>query len=163
MMRNQESDMRGTRTDERQNRQKTIIVFSVLMSVMSFLATPASAQDPQVIPAPDVGGALMTDTYLWHVRGLPPGQRLPVYSGAGPNFRIIHALNEGTPIERLSCKDSRGGYWCRVATVDLPRISGWVDGRFLLEEPGFALPDDLRNPSFEPEIIIDPFPRPRRP
>jgi len=158
--------MRGTRTDERQRRRKTSIVVAALMSLMPFLATPVSAQQPQVIPAPDIGGGgLMTDTYLWHVRGLPPGQRLPVYSGAGPNFRIIHALDEGTPIERLSCRDSRGGYWCRVATVDLPRISGWVDGRFLLEEPGFAPPDDLRNPSFEPEIKIeiDPFARPRTP
>lgn len=158
--------MRGTRTDERQKRRKTIVVVTVLMSAVPFLLTPATAQQPQVIPAPDIGagrsGELM-NTYLWHVRGLPAGQRLPVYSGAGPNFRIIHALDEGTPIERLSCRDSRGGYWCRVATVDLPRISGWVDGRFLLEEAGFAPPDDVRNPSFEPEIVIDPFPRPRRP
>lgn len=156
--------MRGTRTDERQRRRKTSIVVSALMSLMPFLATPVSAQQPQVIPAPNLdSGGLMLDTYLWHVRGLPPGQRLPVYSGAGPNFRIIHALDEGTPIERFSCKDSRGGYWCRVATVDLPRISGWVDGRFLLEETGFAPPEHERNPSFEPEILIDPFPRPPRP
>ncbi|WP_246780398.1 SH3 domain-containing protein [Rhizobium sp. AQ_MP] len=158
--------MRGTRTDERLSRRyaTTTVVTAFLMSAAPLFPAPASAQQPQVIPAPDLGGGgLMTDSYLWHVRGLPPGQRLPVYSGAGPNFRIIHALDEGTPIERLSCRDSRGGYWCRVATVDLPRIWGWVDGRFLLEEPGFAPPEDLRNPSFEPDIVIDPFPRPRAP
>jgi hypothetical protein len=122
------------------------------------------AQQPQVIPAPELGGnAPLMDAYLWHVRGLPPGQRLAVYSGAGPKFRIIHALDEGTPIERLSCKDSRGGYWCRIATVDRPRISGWVDGRFLLEETGFAPSQEERNAPLEPEIIIDPFQRPRRP
>lgn len=156
--------MRCSRRDPRHDNRRTAIAVAALMSVMPPLGTPASAQQPQVIPAPNVDGSgLMTDTYLWHVRGLPPGQRLPVHSGAGPNFRVIHALDEGTPIERLSCKDSRGGYWCRVATVDLPRISGWVDGRFLLEETGFAPPDDLRNPSFEPEIVIDPFRPPRRP
>jgi hypothetical protein len=156
--------MRRHRKETRHRSRKTLIAVGALLGAASLLTTSSMAQEPQVIPAPDIeGGGLMLDSYLWHVRGLPPGQRLPVYSGAGPTFRIIHALNEGTPIERLSCKDSRGGYWCRVATVDLPRISGWVDGRFLLEEPGFALPDDLRNPSFEPEIIIDPFPRPRRP
>jgi len=124
----------------------------------------AHAQQPQVIPAPDIGGSgTLMDTYLWHVRGLPPGQRLAVHSGAGPNFRVIHALDEGEPIERLSCKDSRGGYWCRVATVDLPRISGWVDGRFLLEEAGFAPPQDERDTLTDPVIVIDPFERPWRP
>ncbi|MFN7090607.1 SH3 domain-containing protein [Allorhizobium sp. NPDC080224] len=157
--------MRRHRKEIRHRSRKTLIAVAVLLCVAPLFATPSAAQQPQVIPAPDLGGGggLMTDTYLWHVRGLPPGQRLPVYSGAGPNFRIIHALDEGTPIERLSCRDSRGGYWCRVATVDRVRISGWVDGRFLLEEPGFAPPDDVRNPSFEPEILIDPFARPRRP
>ncbi|MFN3717693.1 MAG: SH3 domain-containing protein [Rhizobium rhizophilum] len=141
----------------------TMMILTAL-AWMAATSLAAHAQEPQVIPAPDIGGEdPLMDTYLWHVRGLPPGQRLAVHSGAGPNFRVIHALDEGQPIERLSCKDSRGGYWCRVATVDLPRISGWVDGRFLLEETGFAPPDDLRNPSFEPEIVIDPFVRPRRP
>lgn len=156
--------MRRHRKETRHRNRKTLIAVAALLCAAPLFATPSTAQQPQVIPAPDFGGdGLMTDTYLWHVRGLPPGQRLPVYSGAGPNFRIIHALDEGTPIERLSCRDSRGGYWCRVATVDRVRISGWVDGRFLLEEPGFAPPDDVRNPSFEPEILIDPFARPRRP
>lgn len=156
--------MRCNRPDTRRDNRKAAVAATVLLSVIALLTIPASAQQPQVIPAPEIGGGgLMTDSYLWHVRGLPSGQRLPVYSGAGPNFRIIHALDEGTPLERLSCRDSRGGYWCRIATVDLPRISGWVDGRFLLEEAGFAPPDDVRNPFFEPEIVIDPFPRPRRP
>lgn len=156
--------MRGELKENGYKHLKTVTALAAVLCATTLLATPSTAQEPQVIPAPDIGGGgLMTDSYLWHVRGLPAGQRLPVYSGAGPNFRIIHALDEGTPIERLSCKDSRGGYWCRIATVDLPRISGWVDGRFLLEEPGFAPPDDIRNPSFEPEIIIDPFLRPTRP
>ena len=156
--------MRGELNETGYKHQKAVTTLAVVLCAATLLATSSMAQEPQVIPAPDIdGGGLMLDSYLWHVRGLPPGQRLPVYSGAGPTFRIIHALDEGTPIERISCKDSRGGYWCRVATVDLPRISGWVDGRFLLEEPGFAPPDDIRNPRYEPEILIDPFARPRRP
>jgi hypothetical protein len=144
-----------------ENRMRRHFVILAMASLIA--AGNAAAQEPEVIPAPDLRSGQMMDTYLWHVRGLPPGAQLAVHSGAGPSFRVIHMLDEGTPIERLSCKDSRGGYWCRIATVDLPRISGWVDGRFLLEEPGFAPPDDIRNPSIEPEIVIDPFPRPRRP
>jgi hypothetical protein len=140
-------------------------IILLLISAAALTAQTSRAQQPEVIPAPKLGGgdAPLMDAYLWHVRGLPPGQRLAVYSGAGPKFRIIHALDEGTPIERLSCKDSRGGYWCRIATVDRPRISGWVDGRFLLEETGFAPPEEERNLPLTPEIIIDPFDRPRRP
>ncbi|WP_246041521.1 SH3 domain-containing protein [Peteryoungia ipomoeae] len=121
-------------------------------------ASSASAQQPQIIPAtPLDGGGLPMDPYLWHVRGLPPGQRLAMHSGSGPTFRVIHALEEGTPIERLSCKESRGGYWCRIATVTRPRISGWVDGRYLLENPGFAPPHDEQSSSTDPVIVIDPF------
>ena len=145
--------------------QKSVFAVAALFCVIPFITTAAQAQEPQVIPAPNIDGGdtPLMDAYLWHVRGLPPGQRLAVYSGAGPKFRIIHALDEGTPIERLTCKDSRGGYWCRIATVDRPRVSGWVDGRFLLEETGFAPPQEERNAPLTPEIIIDPFDRPRRP
>lgn len=135
---------------------------AVLATALCLLPQALFAQEPQVIPAPGVGGIAPTDGYLWHVRGLPPGQPLPVYSGAGPAFRVILMLEEGTPIERLNCKESRGGFWCRVATVGRPRISGWVDGRFLLEEAGFASPEDLR-PSTDPLIVIDPFEHPPRP
>lgn len=156
--------MRCDQKGLRQGYGKIAIVAVALASATLPLNSSAYAEDPQVIPAPNLDGSGATmDTYLWHVRGLPPGQRLAVYSGAGPNFRIIHGLDEGEPIERLTCKDSRGGYWCRIATVTRPRISGWVDGRFLLEEAGFSPPDDIRNPSFEPEIVIDPFRKPRRP
>ncbi|PYB72966.1 MULTISPECIES: SH3 domain-containing protein [Rhizobium] len=156
--------MRGEPKDVRHKSHKAMLAAAALLSVTA-LGSPAShAQQPQVIPAPNLdGGGAVMDTYLWHVRGLPPGKRLAVYSGAGPRFRVIHALEDGEPIERLSCKDISGGYWCRIATVTRPRISGWVDGRFLLEEPGFAPPDDLRNPPIEPEILIDPFGKPRRP
>lgn len=148
---------------------RRILAAALSASAIVFSATacgfPVMAQQPQVIPAPDIGGGQMMDTYLWHVRGLPPGARLAVYSGAGPNFRVIHMLDEGSPIERLSCRESRGGYWCRVATVDRPRISGWVDGRFLLEDAGF-MPYDDRRLEIQPIIPI-PFPnkpdRPHRP
>lgn len=134
----------------------------VLLGLAS--TSPVIAQQPQIVPAPKLdGSAPLSDPYLWHVRGLPPGAQLYVHTGAGPTFRVIHALQEGTLIERLSCKESRGGYWCRVATVTRPRISGWVDGRFLLEETGFAPPEEERNAPTDPVIVIDPFEKPRRP
>jgi hypothetical protein len=154
------------RDDQCHNRTSRIPALTVgaLLCLSALTSLPVAAQQPQVIPAPEIGSnAPLMDAYLWHVRGLPPGQRLAVYSGAGPKFRIIYALDEGTPVERLTCKDSRGGYWCRIATVDRPRISGWVDGRFLLEETGFAPPQEERIPPLTPEIIIDPFGKPHRP
>ncbi|BCH63913.1 hypothetical protein RvVAT039_11290 [Agrobacterium vitis] len=115
---------------------------SMLAFFLGFAAMPAFSQT--VIPAPSVngqgngtqGGMDFPDPYLWHVTGLKPGQQLPVLSGAGPNFRIIHALTEGTPVDMQNCMESRGGYWCRIATVDRPRISGWVDGRYVVKTGG---------------------------
>ncbi|MCM2441507.1 hypothetical protein HGO34_17425 [Agrobacterium vitis] len=120
----------------------TITGCRVLALFLVFSAMPAFSQT--VIPAPSVngegngaqGGMDFPDPYLWHVTGLKPGQQLPVLSGAGPNFRIIHALTEGTPVDMQNCMESRGGYWCRIATVDRPRISGWVDGRYVVKTGG---------------------------
>lgn len=155
--------MHQQRKDAMFSRSATPLATALGLALAILAASSASAQQPQVIPAPnlDDSGTPM-DPYLWHVRGLPPGQRLAMHSGAGPNFRVIHALQEGTPIERLSCKESRGGYWCRIATITRPRISGWVDGRYLLENPGFAPQNDERSSSIEPVIVIDPFEKPRR-
>lgn len=137
------------------------IAFSTMTLGVLACGLGVHAEEPQVIPAPDIRGGQMMDTYLWHVRGLPPGAQLAVYSGAGPNFRVIHALNEGTPIDRLNCRESRGGYWCRVATVDRPRISGWVDGRFLYEDAGF-MPYQERSVEIQPVIPV-PIPVPGGP
>jgi len=147
-------------------RRTAIAAAASLIGLCTIQASPLGAQEPLVIPAPDLGGGPMMDTYLWHVRGLPPGARLAVYSGAGPHFRVIHMLDEGSPVEWLSCRESRGGYWCRVATVDRPRISGWVDGRFVLDDAGF-MPYDDRRLEIQPiiPVPIDPGrpPRPHRP
>ena len=151
--------MRNRRSRAAKTRRRALRAAAALVGLWTILAAPVMAQQPQVIPAPDLGGGQMMDTYLWHVRGLPPGARLAVYSGAGPNFRVIHMLDEGSPIERLNCRESRGGYWCRVATVDRPRISGWVDGRFLYEDAGFMPYDDRRR---EIQPII-PIPLPNDP
>lgn len=111
----------------------------VCAAIGLMLASMAFGQT--VIPAPGAGGAPQgtpdfPDPYLWHVTGLKPGQQLPVLSGAGPRFRIIHALQEGAPVDMQTCMESQGGYWCRIATVDRPRISGWVDGRYVVKTGG---------------------------
>jgi hypothetical protein len=109
-----------------------MLATSPAMSQSVIEAPPMNDSDSQG-QTPTTG---MPDPYLWHVTGLPQGSDLPVLSGAGPNFRIINTLNEGTPVDRQTCTESRGGYWCRIATYDRPRISGWVDGRFLKKTGG---------------------------
>ncbi len=101
--------------------------------------------DDLVIRAPDIGHGnarpMPEDDYIWHVFGLRPGDTLRMRSGAGPAFRIIAELEEGTPVDNLGCMDQNGGFWCRVATVGRPRISGWVNGRYLSDEGGGPLRD----------------------
>lgn len=114
---------------------------SSAMSQSVIEAPPMPGDDAQTNDNPTVTSSRkavtgMPDPYLWHVTGLPQGSDLPVLSGAGPNFRIINMLKEGTPIDMQTCSEIRGGYWCRIATYDRPRISGWVDGRFLKKTGG---------------------------
>lgn len=91
--------------------------------------------------SPDYRPMPPEDDYVWHVAGLRPGTALSLRTGGGPNFRIIAELTEGTPVENLGCMDQNGGFWCRVATVGRPRISGWVNGRYLSDEAGGELRD----------------------
>jgi hypothetical protein len=125
---------------------------ALIITGLGWLLCISSAMSQSVIEAPEVPTPMddtttitttsrklatgMPDPYLWHVTGLPQGSDLPVLSGAGPNFRIINTVKEGTPIDMQTCSEIRGGYWCRIATYDRPRISGWVDGRFLKKTGG---------------------------
>ncbi|MBB4006806.1 SH3 domain-containing protein [Allorhizobium taibaishanense] len=115
--------------------------FRVVAAAAIGLMLASAAFGQTVITAPSLDGSAQgtpdfPDPYLWHVTGLKPGQQLPILSGAGPRFRIIHALQEGTPVDMQNCMESQGGYWCRIATVDRPRISGWVDGRYVVKTGG---------------------------
>lgn len=117
-------------------------------------ANPAPSDasgDDLVIYAPDVApgsglgaGPAIDDDYAWHVRGLG-GATLPIRSGAGPQFRAIGQLVEGAAVENLGCQDANAGYWCRIATLTRPRVSGWINGRFLTDEgSGRPYGDDHR-------------------
>lgn len=102
-------------------------------------------------PAPDAGHrSYPDDDYVWHVQGLRPGDVLPLRSGAGPRFRVIGHLEEGMPIENLGCMDQNGGFWCRVATVGRPRISGWVNGRYISDEAG----GETRDRMMQGEVFV---------
>ena len=120
-------------------------ILPVLLALTT-LALPfgARAQDPLVIPAPTIGGSASDDAAIWHVYGLVPGDVLAIRSGAGTAFRVIGTLEEGQPLRNLGCEDRDGGFWCRISTYERPRISGWVNGRYLTDEdlpPAGALPD----------------------
>ncbi|MDQ0456196.1 SH3 domain-containing protein [Rhizobium paknamense] len=144
-------------------------LFCRLGILLPLLVTGTSQSAAQtVIPAPSMtapagrvqagpqGGVQggMPDPYLYHITGLPQGASLDVRSGAGPAFRVIASLPEGTPVDMQNCMESRGGYWCRIATFERPRISGWVDGRFITKDGGEP-PGTIGG--MPGEIIIDPY------
>lgn len=116
--------------------QPTPHVSALATCLLLFLAFPAAAQ--QVVPAPASPGALPgvleDDPYLFHVYGTRPGEPVNIRSGAGTSFRIIGTLADGAPVEKLNCNEDSRGYWCRIATTDRPRLSGWVVGRALQED-----------------------------
>lgn len=97
---------------------------------------------------------IIHDDYAFHILGLPPGEALAIRSGAGPQFRIIGQLQEGDPVDNAGCMDVNAGYWCRIATVTRPRISGWVNGRYVTDEgsgrpPGGAFGFGLEGSAYD--------------
>lgn len=123
---------------------RRILPVLIALATLSWPAV-APAQEPEVIPAPTIGGNPSDDAALWHVYGLIPGDMLNIRSGAGLAFRVIGALQEGQPVRNLGCRERDGGFWCRISTYDRPRISGWVNGRYLTDEwvpPAGRLPED---------------------
>ena len=123
---------------------RRILPVLIALATLSWPAV-APAQEPLVIPAPTIGGNPSDDAAIWHVYGLIPGDMLNIRSGAGPTFRVIGALQEGQPVRNLGCRERDGGFWCRISTYDRPRISGWVNGRYLTDEwvpPAGPLPED---------------------
>ncbi|QLF68350.1 SH3 domain-containing protein [Peteryoungia desertarenae] len=110
----------------------TLLATVVLISGIG--TRSAVAQEPLVIPAPDVRSQPSDDAAIWHILGLRPGERLNIRSGPGSSFRVIGAVQEGDPVRNLGCRERDGQYWCRIATYDRPRISGWVNGRYVSDE-----------------------------
>ena len=104
----------------------------------------ADGEDPRVVPAPVFGEAIEDDAASWHILGLPPGRTLNMRSGPGSSFRVIATLPEALPVRRFSCQERLGEYWCRVATMGAPRISGWVNGRYVSDEFIAPAADDGR-------------------
>jgi|GEM_PF-1897663 Uncharacterized protein with a bacterial SH3 domain homologue len=120
---------------------------TLLLVTTVFASSGTHAQEqPYVVPAPNLHGNSSTDdASIWHILGLPPGQTLNIWSGPGTAFRVIGVLEEGAPVRNLGCRERDGGYWCRIATYGRPRISGWVNGRYVSDDyvgpgPGGAYP-----------------------
>ena len=119
-----------------------------VLIAMATLSSPAvaTAQEPLVIPAPNLGGNPSDDAAIWHVYGLIPGDILNIRSGPGTSFRVIGALQEGDPVRNLGCRERDGGFWCRISTYDRRSISVWVNGRYISEEwlrtAGYQREDD---------------------
>lgn len=108
------------------------LTFALAAGLLAGSLAPAMGQE--VIMAPGSMAPGEEDPYLFHVYGARPGEAVTMRSGAGTAFRAIATLSDGEPVQKLSCREGKNGYWCRVATTDRPRISGWVIGRALHED-----------------------------
>lgn len=130
---------------------------ALLLLATSFCGfSAANAQEPLVIPAPDIQINPSDDAALWHVLGLRPGDVLNIRSAPSPTGRIIGDLEEGEPVRNLGCRERDGGFWCRVSTYGRPRISGWVNGRYISDEFVEPPPVDMPAPGFSERPRRDP-------
>lgn len=67
------------------------------------------------------------------VSGLSRGDVLNVRTLSNPRAPIVARLRNGDVVRNGGCTQILGGRWCRVTTTTGRRITGWANGRYLIE------------------------------
>jgi hypothetical protein len=80
------------------------------------------------------------------VEGVASNDLLNVRATASAGGRVVGRLPNGALLRNLGCSDVNGNSWCEVETVEAPRITGFVAGRYLhetlVDDPGLAPQDE---------------------
>lgn len=87
-------------------------------SALFSLGLPARAQD---VKAPGIAV----------VDGLAPGDLLNIRATPTPIGTVQARLPNGAGVRTLGCAQYDGYDWCKVATLDAPKLSGWTPARYL--------------------------------
>jgi uncharacterized protein YraI len=65
------------------------------------------------------------------VVGLAPGDFLNIRATPSPIGSIQARLPNGAGVTNLGCAQYDGYDWCKVTTLDAPKVTGWTPGRYL--------------------------------
>ncbi|HET9159856.1 MAG TPA: hypothetical protein VFN88_04520 [Caulobacteraceae bacterium] len=92
------------------------------------------ARAEEANPPPDPGAAI--------VDGLAPGDFLNIRATPSPIGQIEARLPNGAGVANHGCAQYGGYDWCKITTLDAPKVTGWTPGRYLR-----ATGDDAPAPS----------------
>lgn len=67
------------------------------------------------------------------VEGVAYNDLLNVREKASAGGRVLGRLPNGVPLRNLGCGEFNGARWCRVETLDEPKIAGWAGARYMQE------------------------------
>ena len=97
------------------------VIFAVTALV---LAGRSGWAEDQAKPAPPAGVAV--------VDGLAPGDMLNVRATPSAIGEVQARLPNGTGVQNLGCTQYSGYDWCKITTLEAPKVTGWTPARYLL-------------------------------
>jgi hypothetical protein len=109
------------------------------------IAIPGATSIPSGPVRGDFADGLQGGPDTWVVAGVPPGDGL--HLRRGPSFRepSLAVRPNGTVLRNGGCRMVGAQRWCQVETTSGEPVRGWVNGRYLREGPGAAVPAASRD------------------
>jgi hypothetical protein len=102
------------------------------LRLLPFLIASISAAAP--------ANAAQDDAPVVEVMGIAPNDLLNIRATASAGGLVIARFENGAALKNLGCSDVNGAVWCKVQSVDDPRIMGWAAQRYLFDPD--ALPPE---------------------
>jgi hypothetical protein len=110
---------------------------------VSISALGEATQRPPV--QKDYADGLQGGPDYWEVKTDVASQKLNIHASASSAARVIGSVSTGVALRNLGCRMAEGRRWCRVETVNAPKLSGWTAGEFLRESSYTSTPAPKRD------------------
>jgi hypothetical protein len=106
------------------------VLFALFFSALLAAFAYPSARAEEAGPPAGTGAAI--------VDGLAPGDLLNIRATPSPIGRVEARLPNGAGVTNLGCTQYSGYDWCKVSTLDAPKVTGWTPARYLRAADGGA-------------------------
>jgi hypothetical protein len=81
----------------------------------------------------DYADGLQGGPDYWDIRTNSAAAKVNVRASPSAAARVLGGLTGGTVVRNLGCRMAEARRWCRIETLNAPRMSGWTAGEFLRE------------------------------
>jgi hypothetical protein len=81
----------------------------------------------------------------WDVRTKRAGGKINLRVSPSSAAQVLGSVSGGTVLRNLGCRMAEGRRWCKVETLNAPRLSAWSAGEFLRESSYAGTPTPNRD------------------